>query len=181
VAKKSWRRWLRVIHRDVGYLCVGLTLIYALSGIAVNHNADWNPNFVVERTAYDIGDARELSAAAMLRATGNPEDYKSTFKPDPDTLQIFAPDANYTVRLSTGRVVKEVSERRAVFYESNFLHLNTPKKWWTWVADAFAVALAFLAISGAIFLKGKTGFTGRGKWFTLAGVVIPLLFLWLYL
>ena len=134
-----------MIHRDVGYLCVGLTLVYALSGIAVNHNQDWNANFVVDRTAFEIGDARALSAAAILRATGNPEDYKSTFKPNPRTLQIFAPDANYTVELASGHVVKEVSARRAVFYESNFLHLNTPKKWWTWVADVFAGALRVLA------------------------------------
>ena len=29
-----------MIHRDVGYLVVGLTLIYAISGIAVNHIDD---------------------------------------------------------------------------------------------------------------------------------------------
>lgn len=177
MAKKGWRRWLRVIHRDVGYTVVGLTLIYALSGVAVNHNQDWNPNFVVERTAFEVGDTRELSAAAILRATGASGDYKSTFKPDPRTLQIFAPDANYTVDLPSGRVVKEVSAQRAVFYESNFLHLNTPKGLWTWVADVFAVALAFLAVSGAIFLKGEQGFAGRGKWFMLAGAAIPLGFL----
>ena len=27
--KRRWRGWLRAIHRDVGYLAVGLTLIYA--------------------------------------------------------------------------------------------------------------------------------------------------------
>ena len=34
-----WRPWLRAIHRDVGYFSVGLTFIYALSGLAVNHIA----------------------------------------------------------------------------------------------------------------------------------------------
>lgn len=180
MAKKGWRRWLRVIHRDVGYLCVGLTLIYALSGIAVNHREDWNPNFSVERTTWQVDGARDLSAAAILRATGNPEEYRSTFKPDPDTLQIFTPPANYTVDLRSGRVVREVAAKRPVFWESNFLHLNTPGRLWTWVADLFALALAFLAVSGAVFLKGRTGFAGRGKWFTLAGVAVPLFFLWLY-
>ena len=36
------RPWLRAIHRDVGYVAVGLTFVYALSGIAVNHITDWN-------------------------------------------------------------------------------------------------------------------------------------------
>src|SRR5690606_41194055 len=45
-----WRPWLRAIHRDVGYLAVGLTFVYALSGLAVNHIQDWDPNFTpIER------------------------------------------------------------------------------------------------------------------------------------
>jgi hypothetical protein len=43
--RKRWRGWLRAIHRDFGYLAVGFTLIYALSGIAINHITDWDPNF----------------------------------------------------------------------------------------------------------------------------------------
>src|SRR5690348_18015606 len=39
------RPWLRAIHRDAGYFGVGLTLVYALSGLAVNHIADWDPSF----------------------------------------------------------------------------------------------------------------------------------------
>ena len=42
VEKKSsfkWRAWLRAFHRDIGYVAVGLTFIYALSGIAVNHRS----------------------------------------------------------------------------------------------------------------------------------------------
>ena len=39
------RTWLRAIHRDVGYSAVGLTVVYAASGIAVNHLADWDPNW----------------------------------------------------------------------------------------------------------------------------------------
>ena len=40
-----WRPALRALHRDIGYLAVGLTFVYALSGLAVNHIADWDPNF----------------------------------------------------------------------------------------------------------------------------------------
>ena len=44
--RKNWRTQLRALHRDLGFLAVGLTLIYATSGIAVNHINDWNPSFV---------------------------------------------------------------------------------------------------------------------------------------
>lgn len=43
-ARSPWRRWSIVLHRDVGYLATAMTLAYAISGIAVNHIADWNPN-----------------------------------------------------------------------------------------------------------------------------------------
>ena len=34
---KTLRRWNNLLHRDIGYLCVGMTLIYAISGIVLNH------------------------------------------------------------------------------------------------------------------------------------------------
>lgn len=37
----AWRVWLRTLHRDAGFLAVGLTFVYALSGLAVNHLTDW--------------------------------------------------------------------------------------------------------------------------------------------
>ena len=54
------------------------------------------------------------------------------------------------------------------------VHLNRMKGVWTWVADAFAVLLAFLAVSGALLLKGPKGLAGRGKWFVLAGLIVPV-------
>ena len=49
------------------------------------------------------------------------------------------------------------------------------------MADLFALALIFLAISGLFMIKGKNSITGRGKWLTAGGVLIPLVFLLLYL
>jgi len=46
--RPPWRNSLRTLHRDLGFLAVGLTFVYALSGLAVNHIADWtdgDPSF----------------------------------------------------------------------------------------------------------------------------------------
>ena len=48
------RKLSHALHRDIGYLCIGLTLIYALSGIAVNHIRDWNPSYRVVRSSAQI-------------------------------------------------------------------------------------------------------------------------------
>ena len=51
----NWRRINHALHRDIGFLCVGLTLLYALSGIAVNHMHDWNANYSIERFKLTLG------------------------------------------------------------------------------------------------------------------------------
>lgn len=182
MAKKNRvRKWLRIIHRDVGYLCAGLTVIYAVSGIAVNHIHHWNPNVTVEQYTAEIGPAEGLSAEEVLEKLDKPTEHKSTFRSDFRTLQIFAEETTYSVDLPTGTVDVVITETRPLLYEMNFLHLNHAKKWWTWVGDIFAVCLIFLAISGLFMIKGRKGFFGRGKWLTLAGIVLPLFFLWLYL
>src|SRR5579872_1781489 len=51
----KWRLLLRAVHRDVGYTAVGLTFVYALSGLAVNHVADWDPNFENTTATHELG------------------------------------------------------------------------------------------------------------------------------
>jgi hypothetical protein len=50
----SWRHVNRVLHRDMGYLAVGTTLVYVLSGILLNHVHGWNSNYRVERASETI-------------------------------------------------------------------------------------------------------------------------------
>ncbi len=45
---KKLRKWSRILHRDIGFFFIGATIIYGLSGIALNHLKDWNPNYTVD-------------------------------------------------------------------------------------------------------------------------------------
>ena len=63
---------------------------------------------------------------------------------------------------------------RPLFRDANYLHLNEIKGAWTFVADAFALCLIFLAISGALIVKGRQGLRGRGGILALAGMVLPI-------
>ena len=182
----KWRKWNAAIHRDLGYLCAGLTVVYAVSGVAVNHRADWNPSYkVVERTADVSGmDASAPSSPdyvqGVLRSLEMDGAVRGTFRPDSGSLRIFLDGSTVEVDLAAGRaVVQEVSDRPAL-RKANFLHLNHPKKLWTWMADAYAVALAVLAVSGLFILRGRNGITGRGAWLTALGVAVPVAFLFLY-
>lgn len=175
------RKLNRSIHRDLGYFLFGMTLIYALSGIALNHLNDWNPNYVIESRDVEIDPAdlsktmSKIQVQSVLSAIASNEEYKNHFFPD-NQLKIFIEDGSVVLDLSSGKGKLETSRKRPLFHEINYLHYN-PQRWWTYFSDFFAVGLLTLAISGLFILKGKNGIKGRGAWLTLAGILIPVLFL----
>lgn len=184
----KWRKWNNILHRDIGYLCVGLTLVYVISGIAVNHMGDWNPSFSVETSHSTIRPVQSQSILlqpeeirSILSQLGLPREYRNSFQPDPQTLRIFQSGNTITVNLKNGQVVQEKLKKRFLLYEFNVLHLNRIKSLWTIVADIYAVALGIVAITGLFVLRGKKGIKGRGAWLTGAGILIPLVFILVYL
>lgn len=183
MAKAIWRKWNNILHRDIGYLVVGMTLVYGVSGVAVNHMADWNPNYVRETSVVEIGpvtsDTREGMIAEVREKLALTEAERNAFRPDPETLQLFYEGVMYSVDLPTGTVIVEGTRPRPVLFEVNQLHLNAPKRLWTYIADLYAVALIVVAITGLFVLKGRLGITGRGAWLTAIGVFLPALY-WVY-
>lgn len=177
----KWRRWNNLLHRDVGYLIVGLTLAFGISGLALNHVADWNPNYRQSRTLLSIeplvGDDRDALVADALRKLDLTEEPRNAFRPDPETLQIFFEGRTYLIDVPTGHVIEEAVRPRPVLYQMNQLHINASKGVWTVVSDLYAVALIFMAISGMFVLRGKPGLAGRGKWLVAAGMLVPLAYL----
>lgn len=178
-----WHKLNVVLHRDVGYLAFALTIVYGVSGLAVNHRADWNPSIKQTKTTMVIApvtaterDAIVKDAIAKLGLTEAP---RNAFRPDPQTLRLFYANLTYSVDLPTGKVIVDRTTPRPVLKEFNDLHLNAPKGAWTWIADIYALSLILLAITGLFVLKGKNGLTGRGAWLTSLGVAIPTVY-WVF-
>jgi hypothetical protein len=163
-----------------------MTLIYALSGVALNHLADWNPSYEITRTEVHWGQplpaegVTRAEAAAFLTFLGEEDGYKSHYYPDHDHLRVFFKGGTVDIEATTGKGVVEKIKRRPVFFEVNFLHYN-PRRAWTWFSDLYCVALMVVAVTGLFVLKGKKGITGRGAWLTGIGVALPLGFLIAYL
>jgi hypothetical protein len=179
----KWRKWNNILHRDIGYTITVLTLVYGISGIAVNHTADWNPNYQLQREAVSLKPVMEKTTPEMKQNVMSQLDLKdepkSIFRPDPETIQLFYQGRTYTIDLPTGKGIIEHVRPRSVLFEFNQLHLNTPKKAWTWFADVYAASLIFVAVTGLFVLKGKNGITGRGAFFTVVGALIPAVF-WIW-
>lgn len=174
------RRLLVAVHRDVGYFFAGLTVLYAVSGVAVNHMADWNPSYRLERTRHEVGPIPDTTAAEQGREVARrltiEAEPVSSVRVGPDLLKVFFEERTLTVSLPGGEVEDERRTRRFFLYELNFLHLNKGKGWWTWFADVYAVGLATLALTGLLILSGRKGLAGRGKWLVGAGLLAPLLY-----
>jgi hypothetical protein len=181
------RKWVRILHRDIGYLSVGLIIVYGISGIAVNHVDEWNPNYIIEKDTVNISVMSDsvLTDDAMqahIKDELNIQDTaNSSFRNGPTSIQLFFERKTITADVKTGFAEIETVTDRAVFRETNFLHLNNPKKVWTYVADLFAVGLIFLGITGMFMIKGKKGITGRGKYLVAISILIPVIFLIVYL
>ncbi|MDF1565602.1 MAG: PepSY-associated TM helix domain-containing protein [Deltaproteobacteria bacterium] len=177
----KWRKWNNILHRDIGYLAAALTIVYAISGVAVNHIHQWNPNYTFEHEVSTFpplpAGASKAQIVAHLRESLDLPEPKETFKPAPMKIQLFYEGWNVEADLEAGRAEMERPRERPILRDSNYLHLNHPKGLWTWFADLYAVALAFLAISGLFVLKGKKGLTGRGKWLFGLGLILPLVFI----
>jgi hypothetical protein len=177
----------RVLHRDFGYFFFGMTIIYAVSGIALNHRHTWNSNYLIRQETVTLTLPAIDSAAipdktytlSLLDQISGDLQYK-THVASADNLKVFVDGGSVTVNLSTGEGKIETLKKRPIFNEFNFLHYNKPGKLWTWFSDIYCVGLLLLAITGLFIIKGKNGIKGRGAWMTAIGLIIPLILFLMY-
>jgi uncharacterized protein len=180
--RAPWRPWLRAVHRDVGYVAVGLTFVYALSGIAVNHITDWtdgDPSFRTYEHTHELGPLPgddEAVATELRRRLAIAEAPRELYRASDDELEVLFDRRTLHVNTATGRVLDEGQEPRFLLRTANWLHLNRGKKAWTYVADGYAGALLFLAMSGMFMIAGKKGLVGRGAILVGLGIAIPVLY-----
>lgn len=176
----KWRPWLRAFHRDIGYVAVGLTFVYALSGLAVNHITSWSdgdPSFRTYSRTVHVGKLPGDDAAIaeeLRKRFGIREAPREVYRAGPEQLDVLF--ERRSLHLSGEEVVDEGQEPRFLLRVANWLHLNRGKKAWTYAADAYAGALLFLATSGIFMIAGKKGFLGRGAILVGIGILLPVLY-----
>ena len=178
------RKWSRILHRDVSYLFAGMILIYALSGILMNHRGDLNPHYSVDRQEFkvtaDLSDKAKVDKAlvlTLLEPLGEVENYTKHYFLKGGEMKVFLKGgSNLVINTQTGDAVYERLERRPLLSDMVKLHYN-PGRWWTTFSDIFAVCLILITLTGLVMVKGSKGFWGRGGILFIIGIVIPVLFL----
>jgi uncharacterized protein len=175
--KKRWRPWLRAIHRDIGYIAVGFTVIYALSGIAMNHIDDWDPNFHATETTRtiqpipdELGDAEATQRIAA--AVGLSGALSDVYRAGDEVRLTYADGSKVTAIGDT--VTIQTRRDRFFFRVADWLHATRGKQGWKYIADAYAVLLLYLAISGVFMIKGRLGLRWRGAVLISLGLAGPI-------
>jgi hypothetical protein len=185
----NWRKWNRWIHRELGFLFFGMSIIYGISGIALNHGVarHWDPGVISRTWSYIYPEPINRSevdrdiVARILDIADERKNFKQYYFPNEDHLMIYLNGGHIIVELATGKVSVTKVRTRPFFKEVNYLHYNKPKKLWTWFSDLFALALVLMAISGLFIIRGKKGITGTGGILTAIGILVPIVFLTIYL
>lgn len=180
------RKWCRLVHRDVSFFFSGMVLIYAISGIAMNHRNSFNPHYSIERQEYKLtealppqADIRKEDVLKLLEPIDEAGNYTKHYFPKEGEMKVFLKGgSNVMIDLADRHVVYEKLTRRPLLSALTKLHYN-PGSWWTHFSDLFAGGLILITLTGLIMLKGPKGLWGRGGIELAAGILIPLLFLFL--
>ena len=169
-------RSLRIIHRDLGFFVVGITLVYGISGILLNHMDGKDPAFLTEKKTIQMpvnltGD--ELSV--VWQADQELPALKRIIRIDESHSRLFLDGGIGVYNAANGYIDYEKFKKRPLIYWINKLHYNKVKGW-SPVADFYAGSIIVLAITGIFIVKGKRGLAGSGKWYLIIGILIPVLF-----
>lgn len=187
--RRPWPFYNILIHRYLGYFFLGTTVVYAISGLAVNHIEDWNPNYTLEKrreVVLPLKDPEDLTPKEALAIfqklkLDKPFVAKNVFYPDEDTIEVlFSEKEKIRIDTHTWQAEYEQTHRRPALHLFNYLHLNEPKKAWTFYADVYAIALLLLAITGMFMKSGKKGLWGETGLWTLAGMILPVVLVLMY-
>ena len=183
-AGARFRKYCRVVHRELSYVFAGMLLVYAVSGIALNHKDTFNSQYSISRTEYQLTPTTREAVAQnvvdeWLEQCGVGGQEIQHYFPDSNTLKVFLKgNSSLVVDLSTGHGVLEQVRKRPILGSLSKLHYN-PGKVWTYFSDIFAGAIVVVVLSGMMMLKGRHGLWGIGGVEFLVGIIIPLLCIFL--
>lgn len=181
-----FRRYCRTVHTHLSFFFTGVILIYAVSGITMNHLKDFNPKYYITVNNYAENgifphsrNFTKKEIIQLLKKIDEQNNYIKHFYPNSSTLKVFLKSGStYVLNIQTGNVTYEGVKIRPVFYQFSYLHYN-PGNWWIYFSDLFAACLILICISGILINKGKRGLFGIGGIELLAGILIPILALFL--
>jgi len=174
----------RNTHRDIAYFYVGLIISFSLSGIFLNHRQSWHPRrYSYEKKEITIPVPANREAindefVAQLTKDQNIQSDLRRFNVEGTNLRISYVSHDVQIDITTGKGQIEYYHTTPLLGQMTQLHQDT-SKWWIYYSDVFGIAMLTIAITGMFIEKGGNSFRGRGWKLALAGIIFPLIFLFL--
>ncbi|QOI98391.1 MAG: PepSY-associated TM helix domain-containing protein [Flammeovirgaceae bacterium] len=173
----------RSVHRDIAYFYLGLIIAFAFSGIFLNHRQAWHPRRYKADSKETVvapipKDSVNESFITQFTRDQNIDDNLRRFSVNGNVLRISYVNHDADIDLETGKATIIHYKITPLLGQMTILHVDT-SKWWIYYSDVFGVAMLVIAVTGMFIEKGKNSFRARGWKLALAGIVFPLIFLFL--
>jgi hypothetical protein len=102
---------------------------------------------------------------------------RQTVKKEMFKISFENTDVEIDMKTGKGEIISFI--KTPIISQAMSLHKNT-SNFWIYYSDIFALSLITIALTGTIMIKsGKFSFKERGWKLALAGILFPLLFLFL--
>lgn len=190
---QTFRKW----HRDLGYLVIGITIVYSLSGIMLSFRdlhifeKEYMLTSKIEKNLKNPEDSfvnsfikneeksnlpshvvkkSVIDSLKQIENTDTYIKYQVSRKKDLKTITYYK---------NSGEVIYSISAYPTFIKPFIDAHKSSSKDKWLYLSLAYSVILFFLAISAIFMVKGKNGFRQRGVYLTLLGVVLIAFFLYI--
>ncbi|RDI53751.1 PepSY-associated TM helix domain-containing protein [Flavobacterium glaciei] len=178
--KKNFRN----LHRDLGYFYIGLIISFAISGLMMNHRDSWHPEkYTTETKIINIKLPEESKindkfAEDLGKKLGVKDKFRRhNIKKGVFKISFEKHDIEIDMKTGKGEIVKFV--KTPIISQSMSLHKNT-SNFWIYYSDIFALSLIIIALTGTVMIKGgKFSWKNRGWKLAVAGIIFPLIFLFL--
>ncbi len=166
----SGKKWsvtkiMRNLHRDIGFLMIGLTIVYCISGIILVYR-DTDVFTIDKQYIENIKPglrAEELGRALQLRRLNVEKEVGDTIYFNYGSYCKSSGVANYTINTYPDAV-----------WTINTFHKIKSKSGMSWIAVVYGILLLFLAISSLWMYKLRSKKFKRGILLTVVGLVIAI-------
>jgi hypothetical protein len=161
---------MRIYHRYLGYFLAGIMAVYAISGfIMIFRNTDFlKRDTQVDKTLKTNMTADELGKELRIKDFKVSEVQGDVIRFQTGSYNKLTGEANYTTK-AWPKFIEKITHLHKASTKDPLFYLNI----------FFAISLLFFVVSAFWMFLPKTTIFKKGLYFTLAGVILTIILLFI--
>lgn len=174
--KKTLLEYMRMLHRNIGFFVIGLTIIYSLSGIVLVYRTT---DFLKQDTLVQKTIAKNMEPTVLAQVLRVKEVNIVKTEGDSVSFQAGATIQNGKYDKATGMVSYTEKQLPAILNKLNGLHKASSRDTVHIFSVIYGLLLCFLAVSSFWMIKPGTPLFRKGMYYTVAGFVAATIMLFI--